>query len=487
MVQNTLIQIRQIARAGDTLRAWRMFETAGWRNSDLPEVLSLKGRLLKDRALRTTGDERKALLDEARRAYLQSAGDRQATYPVINAATIALLAEDEATAQELARSVLAMLDSGAHEPETRYWLGATAAEAHLLLGNAQASRADLAGAMTAAPQAWEDHAATLRQFRQILRARGQDEGLFDDFSPPPSLHFSGIIHLGDTEAEARKQVARVLKDARPGAIFGALAAGVDILVAELGVDQGAQLNVVLPCGSDAFRAVSVEPFGGDWGARFDRLLALAEGVETVQTDLPLSAASIALASQVAMGLALRRAHALATTAISLRVARACDVVMTPESQWRAQGLAHEDIVLDMPAPPSGDGLAEAEPLVIVACTRPFPAQVPAAARTGQADENMHFAGFDDPVAAAAFASSILSTAPDAQIGLDLDCHAPGQPLEAIAALAMMLSRAAPPGTIYAPWPRIAALDLLAPQYRFENVGEVMTPVGDLPVARFSFT
>lgn len=486
MVHNALIQIRQIARAGDTLRAWRMFETAGLGSSDLPEALSLKGRLLKDQALRKDGAEREALLSEAREAYLAAAGTRRATYPVINAATIAFLADDSERARDLARSVLAMLESGSHEPETRYWLGATAAEARLLLGDAEASHSELARAMATAPQAWEDHAATLRQFRQILRHRGEAENLFDEFSPPPSLHFSGIIHLGGTEDEVREQVARVLSDAKPGALFGALAAGADIIIAELGVEMGAQLNVVLPCRIDAFRALSVEPFGGDWASRFDHLVALADSVETVQSEMPLSAANIAQASQVAMGLALRRGHALATTAISLRVARAGDVVMTPESQWRALGLAHEDIVLDQPAPPSGDGLAEAEALAIIACAGTFPTPAPSCATTQRTEDGMDLACFDDPVVAADFALSVLSAMPDSRIGLDLDTHASGQGIENAATLAVMLARAAPQGAIYAPWPRIAVLDLLAPQYRFENVGEVVTPVGDFPVARFSF-
>lgn len=59
--------------------------------SQAPDALSLKGRLLKDRGLRSLGDERRQLLDQAQAAYMQAAGERRATYPLINAATIALL------------------------------------------------------------------------------------------------------------------------------------------------------------------------------------------------------------------------------------------------------------------------------------------------------------------------------------------------------------------------------------------------------------
>ena len=163
MIRSTLAQIRQIARSGDTVRAWRMFDAAGLLQSRDIDALTLKGRLLKDRALRSEGMERSALLREAQRAYLQAANSSRATYPLINAATLAFLNNSADEAADLARKVLALLDSGNHVQETRYWLAATAAEAQLLLGNQAASQAALSQAMAAAPDAWEDHAATLRQ------------------------------------------------------------------------------------------------------------------------------------------------------------------------------------------------------------------------------------------------------------------------------------------------------------------------------------
>ncbi|PHQ64339.1 MAG: hypothetical protein COC10_01460, partial [Sphingobium sp.] len=122
MILPILAQIRTVARSGDTIRAWRMLSDAGLLQSDDVEALSLKGRLLKDRAARSDATERSALLAQAQAAYMQAAGVRPATYPLINAATLAFLNGCPDEASRLARAVLALLDNGNHEPETRYWL-----------------------------------------------------------------------------------------------------------------------------------------------------------------------------------------------------------------------------------------------------------------------------------------------------------------------------------------------------------------------------
>lgn len=154
--------------------------------------------------------------------------------------------------------MLELLESGDHEPETRYWIGATAAEGHLLLGNTEASRTALELAIAAAPEAWEDHAVTLRQFRQILERIGAPGDLFDHLRPPPSLYFSGIIGLPGDENEIREKVGVLLDDIRPGAVFGALAAGSDIVIAEMAQARGARLNIVLPLSCPPF-AISPSP------------------------------------------------------------------------------------------------------------------------------------------------------------------------------------------------------------------------------------
>ncbi|MEO8114893.1 MAG: tetratricopeptide repeat-containing protein [Phenylobacterium sp.] len=314
-----LLSIIAHARAGALDHAWRLFREAGLEAvDDDPAVLSVRGRLLKDRALAAEGAARRKLYGEAAAAYAKAGALSGASYPLINAATLALLAGDAAGAQAGAGKVLAALDADPDEAETPYWRGATRAEALLVLGQVDEARAALAEAVALAPRAWEDHASTLRQFALILASLDQDAGWLDALRPPRTLHFAGHMSLGQRAHDMALEAGRLLGLERVGFGYGALAAGADIVVAEALAAQGAELNVVLPSEPAAFRAASVAPAGGDRGARFDALLAAAESVRVVGSgaDDPLA---IELAAEVAMGCAAMRAQALATEALQVVV------------------------------------------------------------------------------------------------------------------------------------------------------------------------
>lgn len=299
--------IRSLARTGATDRAWAAFADAGLvAVADDPRLLCLKGRLLKDRAMATAGTERTALLRAAAEAYGAAAALGQDTYSRINAATLVYLRGDKAAAAVLAAEVLAMLDSGAHEPETPYWLAATRAEALLLLGRVADAQRALGEAVALAPAAREDRAATLRQFRRILAADEADDGWLNSFDLAPVLHFRGSMRLGAASDEA------VIRDAvravGPGLAYGALAAGTDIIAAEAALAVGAELHIVLPAAPDLFRAASVMPLGEHWGPRFDALLEAAAVLETLDEPGGLTHAAMVLGEWMALGLAIQAAH-----------------------------------------------------------------------------------------------------------------------------------------------------------------------------------
>src|SRR3954468_21772571 len=102
-----LSTIIALARAGALDHAWYQFSTAGYgARDDDPAALTVKGRLLKDRALRASGEERRRLYLESSAAYHRAAALQPGTYPLINAATLSLLSGDVDQARELAREVL---------------------------------------------------------------------------------------------------------------------------------------------------------------------------------------------------------------------------------------------------------------------------------------------------------------------------------------------------------------------------------------------
>lgn len=364
------------ARAGALDHAWALF-TRGRFDSDAdPAALALKGRLLKDFALRSDPSERRRFYAESAEAYARSAALRRATYPSINAAALSLLSGAPDAARSRAVEVLELLDSGSGEPETPYYRAATRAEALLLLDRHDDAQAAFADAIAAAPRAWEDHASTLRQFALILAAQGRDAGWLDAHRPPRSLHFGG--HMSFDARVIRREhldekIAAVLEEENVGFGYGALAAGADIIIAEALIARGAELHAILPGGADAFAAISVDPFGKTWRKRFDSLLSRAETVRPVR---PLGArpgpAMIGLADEVAMGTALMNGRRLESSAVQLFVLDSAQDANGASGRsreiWAAGGGRQRILAAarETRSGPAGDDSAEAEPLAVLA-------------------------------------------------------------------------------------------------------------------------
>jgi class 3 adenylate cyclase len=303
--------VLSLANAGATALALDKYYEFGLDKRDETDARSLLGRLKKDQAFAETGQARTALFREGRALYEDAfraatdAGDPEAYYPAINAATLALFAGDTEAAGRLAGEVLdllapriASLDEGAPD---RYWVPATALEAHLVRGDLDAARG-LVGQVVAA--AGHDDAAlatTGRQLERIVAAKKLDSSVLGAFKPPTVVHF-----LGNNKQAARvaADIAALLKGIRIGAAYGSLAAGADILFAEALLEQGVALNIVLPFATDDFIEQIVRPAGEAWVTRFEACLAAAKTVRFATEDAYLGDDQLfAYSSSLAMGLA----------------------------------------------------------------------------------------------------------------------------------------------------------------------------------------
>ncbi len=313
--------ILALARAGAIGRAWSMFNDAGLGSRDNdPSVLTLKGRLLKDLA-RTADDAatRGQLFQESASAYIAAARVAPSSYPLINAATMSLFAGNEVQARSLAGEVETMIANGLDRGETPYWHEATRAEALLLLGQRDDARTALEAAIGHAPQAWEDLATTLRQFRMIDEFRNDDPRWLKPYAPPVSLSYSGLIAISENDQSAAEKIADAIEWIRPGFAYGAIAAGADILIAEACLARGCELHVILPADIETFRRLSVAPYGENWTTRFNHLLAEATSIHVLAPHQHLSKAAIALAADVSAGSALHNAQRLESVAKAMQV------------------------------------------------------------------------------------------------------------------------------------------------------------------------
>lgn len=308
-----LSTIIALARAGALEHAWGQFSAAGYdRRDDDPAALTVKGRLLKDHALRAVGEERRHFYLRSSECYRRAAALRPGTYPLINAATLSLLSGDRAQAEEIAREVLDRIEREPEEPETPYWRAATEAEALLLLGRLAEARSALDSAVAAAPRAWEDHASTLRQFIAIDSALGVESHWLDLLRPPRSLHYAADKWAAGDPGEA----APLALDPDVGFGFGALAAGAELTTAEALLERGAELHVILPSDPASFAAAFVDPHGAGWRERFEAALDAAESVRSVRPlQRPPDPAAVALADGIARGAALLNAERLMGSAV----------------------------------------------------------------------------------------------------------------------------------------------------------------------------
>ena len=227
-----------------------------------------------------------------------------------------------------------------------------------MLGKTTEARHSLSEAVAQAPQAYEDHASTLRQFCLILDFRGEDRAWLDDFRPPRCLHFAGPLALARSEEKRlAKQIRAVLHEERVGAGFGALAAGADILVAEALLEANAELHLVLPAPLARFRETSVAKYGARWGPRFDRVADAAASIRMLpEAQAPFSMAIIRLAAEIGMGRAAMQAEMLQTEAIQLVVlAKNAAIKHDPSSSgwiarhWRASGRREHVLRTETPA------------------------------------------------------------------------------------------------------------------------------------------
>lgn len=284
------------------------------------DIMALGGRLSKDRFIRAkmAGDDR-ASLDYARESaalYEAAYKDSGGSYSGVNAATMALLA---AMPLEIvvarADNILAQLPPAKDlTPTNHYFNEATRAECLLLRGDGSASESCLRAAIAFDPQNYAAHASTLKQFDLILGFMKSDKTWLSQLSPPHPLHFAGHIwssdegHIPDDDMLATL-ITDQIQRSDIGYGYGALAAGADIITAELLLEEGAELNVVLPGSADDFMAQSVAPFGADWTTRFHACLEAATSVMTLPI-LPQTPAADGqlLAGRVAMGQAVLRAQ-----------------------------------------------------------------------------------------------------------------------------------------------------------------------------------
>jgi adenylate cyclase len=280
---------------------------------------ALIARLAKDAALACDGPERAGRAREAAELYETVANRYNRSYSCVNAASLWLIGGDEPRARRLAKRTLDRQTTQELDP---YWRLATEAEAAVVLGEVDQARQALRAAAALEPVDFGARAATRRQLRVVCAARGLALDIADLLELPSALHYCGHLINGDPHSldGVAAQVVQFLDQRNIGFAYGSLASGADIIIAELLIERGVELHVVLPFGREEFVEVSVAPAGSEWQARFDHCLGGAATV-TYASDSAYAGDDelFRYNSRIAMGHALNRAAFLGVDAEQLAV------------------------------------------------------------------------------------------------------------------------------------------------------------------------
>jgi CRP-like cAMP-binding protein len=294
------------------------------------DLAALNARLLKEQAFETTrGKDKRKQARTSFEAYHSLFEHKQGYYPGVNAATMALIANDGETARRIAGRLVQTLPRDAED----YWPLATLAEALLISGQPEEAEAVLARAAVAKGADDGAKATTILQFRRLRDALDIDMEVFVSALGPRNVAVvSGHILRGDeldqaaqaaTEALIRRRAGEIFRAQNVGIVYGALAAGTDIVLAETALALGAELDIVLPFATERFIDTSVkigdppdEP--GKWEKRFRAILDGSQGARSLTIMDPTDPTDRELdgyffyAFRYAAGCALQRAAMLQT-------------------------------------------------------------------------------------------------------------------------------------------------------------------------------
>lgn len=317
------LQALAMARLGDPHAAMRLYERNRVEEIGSEDAIALKGRLLKDLAVRSNGAEQVDLFRQSSEAYREAYRLSDGYFSGINAATTSFLAGDEDEAHQLATAIARRPDVA--EPHD-YFAAASGAEAKLVCGEVEQSTALFAEARRRSDASPGMVASTARQVALIASklsaGQAQRQALLDAIRPTPVIHFCGHMFAAGWQEERQiaEQVRSILDEADVLVGYGQLACGADILIAEALIARGGELHVVLPFAEEDFIKSSVAVGGAEWVSRYEKARDAASSVTfATQMQWVNDDQQFSYCAKLVMGLAQLRASVMQAATFQLAV------------------------------------------------------------------------------------------------------------------------------------------------------------------------
>ncbi len=340
------LQALAMARLGDPEAALLLYERNRVGQIGSEDAAALKGRLLKDLAVRATGTEQIELFRQSSRAYRLAHQLTGGYFSGINAATTAFLAGDEEDARAFAA------DIGRRDDIVRpsdYFAAASGAEAALVCGDVERATALFASARRFQDASPGLVASTARQISLIASrlsiSDDQHASLLAAIRPTPVIHYCGhMLSAGwQVEEELAQGIRSILSEFDVLIAYGSLACGADIMIAEAILARGGELHIVLPFAEDDFLKTSVLIGGSEWSARYESARQAAASI-TFATQMRYVAddEQFAYCSKLMMGLARLRSRIMHADLFQLAVwdgepPRGISGTASDCAEWARQG------------------------------------------------------------------------------------------------------------------------------------------------------
>jgi hypothetical protein len=316
-------QALAMARLGDPEAALRLYVNSQVEQIGTEDAMALKGRLLKDLAVRASGAEQVELFRRSSEAYRHANQLSDGYFSGINAATTSFLAGEVDEARKLAAAIGRRPDI--LDPQN-YFAAASGAEAMLVRGNVKQAAALYAAARRRPDASPGMIASTARQVA-LIAARlpiSSDERteLLAAIRPTPVIHFCGHMFAAGwpEEKPIAEAIAKLLDEADVVVGYGSLACGADILIAEALIARGGEVHLVFPFAEEDFIKTSVEVGGPQWLERYAKAREAAASV-TFATQMRFvdDEEQFAYCSKLMMGLAQLRAGIMQAETFQLAV------------------------------------------------------------------------------------------------------------------------------------------------------------------------
>lgn len=317
------LQALAMARLGDPHAAMRLYERNRVEEIGTEDAIALKGRLLKDLAVRSSGADQVDLFRQSSQAYRRAYHLSDGYFSGINAATTSFLAGDRDEARELAAAIGRRPDVA--EPQD-YFSAASAAEAKLVCGEVESATAMFAEARRRSDASPGMVASTARQVALISGKLSvtddQCQALLDSIRPTPVIHFCGHMFAAGWKEEKAiaGSVRSVLAESDVLVGYGQLACGADILIAEALLERGGELHVVLPFAEEDFIRSSVAVGGTEWVSRYEKARSAASSVTfATQMQWVNDDQQFSYCAKLVMGLAQLRAGVMQADTFQLAI------------------------------------------------------------------------------------------------------------------------------------------------------------------------